>query len=1044
MSVDPTPEVRVHSWVEDAALLIEKPGARWSDDRPLAAMIARRFLRDGASTSRELRDHVIWHALEHAAAAEGVRDRDSEALREIIRGMYWFPRSGDDYDGHHFEPTGADAALVTNGGHWKPAEVGQRRRWGMLRYWAARGERDAHSSPADALNAANRLKRRTAERLIADLDAFFASEDAREQFAPSIDRDEVHERFLTSRRTSLSLHRRLSMVAASLARLSPLYPAHLTVEDLVTDRFVVRFSQPDDEPTEEIAERVAAEIMPNELPVPAMQTLAASRRGVLLGDPGSGKSTLVRALVIEEVSSPRNGIAVYVRATSLTRGLREPSGSWLDVVARTALSLRLDPPSADDVQELSRLLRTETNSLLVVDGIDEVYDPSDRSILNDLIDALSALPGRVLMTSRLTGFRYLHGWVEFGAMSLGEAAFDTLVRRWYGESRYVEVWQAIGSTFGWKEHIGFVQHPVLAGIIANLCGQPSTDLAANRPALYRQAIAHLCQRLWKSPEQDERSESQVVALIAAYEEAAWNMVATSTVTSYVELVEAGVDAELVRTGELLQPSALDSDAVVDQPWTWIHSSFADYLVALRLHRLIKSAPAEATRALQEAIQHAEGWIESLTFLIEMVTPRQRAWIARTWAAFAREGDPGGVIEANATRLISEYQSGAGQAPSRNADDMLRELVADAEREAEIAEKSRPSAQAHLERILAGDNETALLRRPILTAEDAADRKVVSAYWAAFQSRPYPDNVPIAYAMGPAFFSREQPDPTDDARLATWFAASRLYGDASERVTPHRCANELAEEVLDGRFGDWGALSMAMREPAAVRASHPSIHAQLGKLLADGPLEPPFPLDPVAIREILDDFEVRDIHDPVRSERIVRVVRSIDSSSDKSLIEALVVLSNKLGAQHPWRRFELAATNHADLARLVQGAITRHIESFERFHLFAAAVSLHRSGITIRPSAISYSAEYRANYDIPSSHSDVLDALGWLIATEPNMIYYFDAFIPYAEDERVAEAVIEQLGSRIRAVPRVPGELARTLAGAGVLAEWRDRLLAMRA
>lgn len=1044
-----------NDWAVDAALLIEKPTAVWGAERPLALRIRELLLHEQAAVPTSVRNQVIHQALSVADGANTAGDIEANALREYLRGLFWLPREEDSYDGAARQPPPPDAEFVAGGAAWNSARVGQRRAWGMRRYWREKGEAHRHGSRSDAVNSGSKLTHAAKERLIADLEAFFEDEAALDDCALVIDRSLAHERYLTSRRTSPALHRRLRDVATSLGRLSPLYPTHLSVQDLVADRLATVLHAQDEEDERDPRRdptTLASVHTDKVIGGSALTVLASARRGVLLGDPGSGKSTLARARVIDAIESGPGGVAAYVRATALLRALNDTSESWLEAVARIALALRVDAPRAQDVDELVRLLATEPSALLVIDGLDEVLDPADRATLVDLLDELPKLPGDVMLTTRHTGYRHLHGWADFAPLAVSPEAYSALLQRWLGVDDPTETLRSLWGVFGVQGLNDMVGHPVLAGIVTSLAISSGDAVAASRPELYHQAIAHLCQRRWKAPEHDERSRLEVLALIAGYEEAAWRMVAVTTVTSYASLAALGIDVELLRSGELLQSSPLDSDADIDQPWTWLHSSFADYLVSVRLHRLLNTDRTEAARLLREAIQYPEGWTESLRFLVEAASPAQRSWIAAEWDALIAEGDPGGVIGRVAGPLMSVH--GIEINRSGSAEALLRRFVDNAQAEADARALAQPSMRDKLMRITAGDHSEALLRRPLLDASHAEDPGLVDAYWAAFVSLSYPDNLALAFAMGDCLFERVGPDAPDDQRLATWMAATRRHGGVSKLAPHHHVSKELRDAVHGGRYGDWGLFCMALQEPWHVDPTDQRPYARLGRRLTGLDADIDRPECVAALRPVLDGFAVADLDDPARCERLIRAVHATarplkgdvgaEGPADIDVLhESLVLLSGRLGGLHPWRRLERIATNPDDLARLVRAEVSRLIET--HFHpepLARAALRLYRKGTPAPASAIPTPINHLVEVHDERDWDRAFEVLDWLTGTDPDSYDLLHRFVSLPRDERFAIALIERICPRLDPDSSTYDYVVSSLASGGALAKWRDYLLAL--
>ncbi len=182
------------------------------------------------------------------------------------------------------------------------------------------------------------------------------------------------------------------------------------------------------------------------------ERLAKARRLVVLGDPGAGKSTLIRwiatAYLLRLRQDPdwkqlpdvrtlpdEDWLPIVVRCRDL-----DPSsirGCFDDVLRHT---LRKSEMLAGEVDPLRTVLRArleEGRALLLIDGLDEISDPSLRARFCHQVEQVHiACPDApIIATSRIVGYREMgcrigRGFEHVTVADLSREEKDDFARRW--------------------------------------------------------------------------------------------------------------------------------------------------------------------------------------------------------------------------------------------------------------------------------------------------------------------------------------------------------------------------------------------------------------------------------------------------------------------------------------------------------------------------------------------------------------------------------------------------------------------------------------
>ena len=158
------------------------------------------------------------------------------------------------------------------------------------------------------------------------------------------------------------------------------------------------------------------------------ETVANSQRAVILGDPGSGKSSLLQYLALEWVEGKTETLPLLIE---LREFAIDPAANFLDFLHRgRGVDWQFDQ------QQLHQNL-LESSALVMFDGLDEVFDRTIQStVIDDIIRFSQQYPkAQILITSRIIGYnpeRFQHsGFQHFTIQSLDIEKIHEFIDRWY-------------------------------------------------------------------------------------------------------------------------------------------------------------------------------------------------------------------------------------------------------------------------------------------------------------------------------------------------------------------------------------------------------------------------------------------------------------------------------------------------------------------------------------------------------------------------------------------------------------------------------------
>lgn len=382
-----------------------------------------------------------------------------------------------------------------------------------------------------------------------------------------------------------------------------------------------------------------------------IRDLLRHSRLVILGDPGSGKSTLVRHVAYAVATGNAEAVGerllervpIYVRIVNYSQAQLDDPPLTLDGYIRD----KLEPRWAALFQDALDSGR----ALLLLDGLDEVVDAHQRGNIADAIHTLAAdYPGNVtLVTSRIVGYRaarlsgdfahhtirglpperiaeFIEKWYEAIEREAGQDELDEEIREWA---------QTLSDTIKAQPGIQrLARNPLLLTIIA-LVNWKGRKLPNRRVELYAHAAETLIES-WPYRRLGEKIDTErVIRLLSPV---AYRIFSNRSAGDIAEDEVLPLLSEAIRRidgvaqweakgeaddflGQISERSGIFRERGYDERgrrvFGFLHLTFAEYFVALHLASQWEGLgeDGEARRTFLRPYAHHPRWREVVLLMV---------------------------------------------------------------------------------------------------------------------------------------------------------------------------------------------------------------------------------------------------------------------------------------------------------------------------------------------------------------------------------------------------------------------------------------------